>query len=89
MSASVLAQSTSIAINNLRGFSSSFDSNVVTIFRDFVGDAVSISTTLGSLNLTTANTSNWTIGAAATIVDRPGKQRARAVKKTFKEAKDW
>ena len=54
MSASVLAQSTSIAINNLRGFSSSFDSNVVTIFRDFVGDAVSISTTLGSLNLTTA-----------------------------------
>ena len=67
MSASVLAQSTSIAINNLRGFSSSFDSNVVTIFRDFVGDAVSISTTLGSLNLTTATTTEgrkdpYTIG---------------------------
>ena len=43
-----------------------------------------IDTTI-SLNLTTANTSNWTIGSAATIVDRPGKQRARAVKKTFPE----
>ena len=54
MSASVLAESTSKAINSLDNFSSSFSSNVVTIFHDRIGNAVDISTTLGSLNLTTA-----------------------------------
>jgi len=43
-----------------------------------------IDTTI-SLNLTTANTSNWTIGSAATISDRPGKKPLRVTKKTFPE----
>ena len=43
-----------------------------------------IDTTI-SLNLKTANTSNWTIGSAATISDRPGKKPLRVTKKTFPE----